>query len=554
MNCNSSRFNGYVILSTKINEYIKNALNQFPMGLLKKINQERFLFRSSNNTPIYLSIINDINDYQQDNVKISCAKSKDSLVSYATIDNNVIILETDFWGIQNHFYYIDSDTFIASNNIFIVKSILDKKITFDIESIYEYLFFGAPLNDKTWFSGINCLKPGQSISYSLNTEKLKISAPINFQEELMKPACSIIEASDYYYKNVKNVIRDKPVCLSLSAGSDSQSILAGLNYYKYNVRCVTWGEDNYLEKDRVKLLIENLSLASSFIPISKFRIDHQEYFLRGSFVTNGFMNPLRTHYYEIYQKDIKCNNYFEGILGSEFVKGEISIPTMTSTLMKEVISDKKTVEQVIEKYYAELTTEFKSKFVQYIQDVHSNYLIDINTRNGLNNYAIYAFQFIPSKIFSGLILLIKDNRKVYYPYLNQKILNSVFWNGYGIVNTNSISNKFNHRLKSIVPESIIVQKYNKNIFVNVLDRGISFKDALNNEIILKAKKMKSKIKARISYDESKFGGQIDNLEIKRKLIVNAANISNPILPLNKRSDNINISKALITYECLDKCK
>lgn len=553
MNKEQLKNEDYVFInSTKI-ELIEKAKKIFPTGEVVANDRKRCCFISCNKKPVYFSALNDIKDFQLENINKKPEPHHETLVSFADITENGFVAATDFWGIQSHYFYYTSDTFIVSSNVFLIRSIVEEQVEFDREALYEYLFFGAPLNEKTWFCGIRCLLPGQRLEYLIKTGKLQLSNPTDFYHEFMKPALPLLDAAEKYFKNVKKAVNEEPVYLALSAGSDSRSILAALRHFGFNLHCVSWGKENYLEKDQVKKLANIINVPLEFFPLVDFETKYEDFLLAGTKKTNGLMNPFRTHYVEYYSKLSGSGNYFEGILGSEFVKGEISCPTMTSLLMKEVISDRETVSQVIDKYYKELCADFKSQFKRYIQDKYSSLLIDINAKTGRDTYANYAFQFIPAKIFSGLILLVKDKMNAYFPYLDPSLLNGIFQGGFGIKNYTSMATNFPSTLKSILPESLLVQKYDKKLFSLKLDRGISFRDSLRNPLFLKCIQLLTKIRNRLSSNSSKFGGQIDNSLIKKIILINMKNIQSPILPVDNSLDNINIAKAIIMYDCLSKC-
>jgi len=546
--------NNYLFLITKKKDIIDRAKEKFNAGNFGLYSDSSFCFKSNVSPLLYFSSLNDVKDYSLERLPSHLAQSSVTLISYAKVDEDCFSAATDFWGIQNHFYYQSDDTFGISNNVFLLKSVISEASSFSKESLFDYLFFSAPLGARTWYSGIHCLFPGQRLQYRIASHELMLSNHSEFDSAFSMPSKSIVESAAEFYEKVKKAVDGELTYLSLSSGSDSRLILAALRHFGFNFRCTCFGTEHYAEKEQITDLAEKFHIPLDFLPFSEYETKFEHYFLEGMKRSNGFLNPLRTHYVEYYSKLPQQGNYFEGILGSEFVKGEISCPTMTSWPMKEIIADGQIVKDVIEKYYGGLDEKFKTQFKQYVQDTYSDLLVDINTKRGLKSYAGYLFDFIPSKVFSGLILLVKDKLKAYYPYLHPSILAAVFQQNYGIKAYASIAKKHPLPSKTIFPQALIVKEFDKELFTSKLDRGVSFRDSLFNQLAAELMRLKSRILWKFFGDHSKFAGQIDNSNIERKIMARAREIVDPIVISKPNHNNFHIAKAIVTYNCLKRCE
>ena len=197
--------------------------------------------------PYHLSVINNQGDFSIDQIVKDLREEKsgslhyDSLVSLSIMDGPYFFAKTDFWGIQQHYWFKDENTFVCSNNIFIIAKLLCLKIS--ESALFEYFFFLAPLNEHTWFEKIKVLQPNQALAYNLIDNLLRLTPEFNLHDELIEKnqPNNVIDIVSRFYINAAVRLSDKKSLICLSSGSDSRTALSGLIKHNLLDKAVCFG-------------------------------------------------------------------------------------------------------------------------------------------------------------------------------------------------------------------------------------------------------------------------------------------------------------------------
>ena len=218
-----------------------------------------FFARRRQDFPHYLSVINDQADYSiREGIQRvfegqSCLRETDSLVSFAHVDRGKFAAKTDLWGIQNHYYYSNGHTFVCSNNCFLLAKLVDAR--FAEESLFDYLFFLSPLGDRSLFDGVRLLRPDQAISYDIASRSYSVTKETDLYDEMTaEPSEDLVGAMSGVFGRASVVLRGARTLMSLSAGSDSRTILSGLLGSGMDVGIVSFGGERFLETRLVHAL------------------------------------------------------------------------------------------------------------------------------------------------------------------------------------------------------------------------------------------------------------------------------------------------------------
>ena len=438
--------------------------------------------KNTNSDLIFFQSINDLGDYNLSNISTEMLNGKflsinwESLISLSNINADVFSCITDYWGILNHYWFKSENTFICSNNIFLVSALIKPKL--DKEALYEYLFFNAPRKNKTWFENVNCLLPGQQLIYDKKNCSIKLSSGTDFSNLFTSnnKANPVKEIKTFFQSIQAREKRISQNKIALSAGSDSRTILACLRYFNMNPYAISFGRKDMVETQKVENLTHNLNIPWQLVSLEGFEKNFDNLFRKGTFITNGYLNPLRTHYVVLYDHLNENDALFEGILGSEFVKGEEAIGSMISLPHLDVITENSTIRISIEKYYSSLPNNFKNAMIEYISSQYQYELLDVNSSEGFESYQQFMLEFIPSRIFGGLISLLLENRVFpYYAFLSPSILKAIFNKGFGISSSASPRKDFVGPTKSLMAEALIVKALDSKIYNSLLDRNVRFK-------------------------------------------------------------------------------
>jgi hypothetical protein len=510
---------------------------------------------------ISFSIFNDLGDYD---VSVISSKLKsgnfiehddsESLISLSTIGEEYFACISDFWGIMTHYWYDSGNSFICSNNIFFVSALTQEKIS--RTSLYEYLFFLAPLDSATWYENIKSLLPGQQLIFNLADHTVKLSEPTDFTE-LFKPVDNdIIEAIRNFMAKAKSRIASGATnYIALSSGSDSRTVLACLRYFDMNPHALSFGQHHLRETKRIEQLVNKLNIPWNLVDIDGFEKEFDQLSMKGTLISNGFLNPLRSHYIKFYESVDEGNTVFEGFFGSKFVKGEIPRTSHISKSHEMVIVEGASVNEAIETCYPDLSVEFKDSMSQYLTAKYELLLKDINSDEGYRDYLPFLFKITGSKLFSGhFALMLANGIAPYYPFLCRNFLRSLFSRGGGVASSIDLRRDFVGPIKCIQKEAEIVRFMDKQIYKTVLDRQFSFMDSLLPSFFATIKRKYNVLINKIKTSRVLKTGQIDNIKIE-KIIEDLSNSSDmKVFPLSSNTHVTNplLTKAMVNISYIEK--
>jgi hypothetical protein len=503
--------------------------------------------------------VNDLNDYSHDTIQNNLIKHKEmkeirSILSVAYCRNGNFICQSDIWGAFPFFWTKSKDHFIVSDNLFLVAHLVNSSVS--ESGFYETLFFSKPKNSNTFYSNISATLPGQSIVLNYFNDEVFISDPIDIFKLLNVPS------SESYVEKYNDIVKAfsglNNLHISLSAGSDSTTLLAALLFNNIKPSCHSWGDKQYLELKLIKGNIKRLGLNWSVTSFENMFDNYREMNKRNTFITNGNNHTMHhAHYYSF------CPNIylFEGYLGSEFVKGELS-DGMYTTVMKDILTGEKTTEVAIQYHFSELNKNELHRFTEYIMDNYGNDLSNANTENGLNGFKAHLFTFLPSKVFSPLLHhALNNNIKLYWPNFDIEFLRSVYSAGYGLMNMASIRTDYSEQ-KSLQPLLELNKAFKSPLMKTPLDRNVAFKDVDKPEFQYKIYKRLNQIKKRlVTYKRNLIFDQVDYRRNKEHLSVYLNDSKNDwiLQRLSKPVSEINstdVQRAIIQYamiQDIDNC-
>lgn len=512
----------YCFVATKSDSIInKLSKTNVPVIYQKASRHTQYYFLSSRNIsdPFFLSVINDQDDFSVESFQQQLSRGQfihntsDSLVSISYAGDSFFGCATDFWGILTHYWTKDKDTFICSNNIFFVAYLCENGISQEV--LFEYLFFLTPLKEKTWFSDIKRLRPSQSLIYDYKNHAISISRPLDLANEMLNKdsKCERLEeAIDHFFCGAARCMNDRLAALCFSAGTDSSTVLACLRNYNIPLKTFSFGSSNYVETQEIIRLTNRINVPSQLIDISDLSNQWHETFYKTTFLSNGLVNPYRTHYFNLYNAIPPDYVIFEGTLGSQYIKGDMPVNSVISEYHLKVIKEGASIEHVIDTYFSCVDDDFRKNMREYIVDCYAKDLLNIKTDQGFRNFQSYAFEYMPSRVFSGLFLIALENHSMYLPFLSKNILNSVYKKKAGFATQSSIGDD-HLGLSKLKTEASIVRFADKELYKSVLSGGCSFKEVLEfPEIFCKAiRKFRFEVK-KWKY-KNYFRGQIDNTKI-----------------------------------------
>jgi len=469
--------------------------------------------------PLVLRSLNEQGDYSAEELT-ACIDYRefpvhngDSLVSLAYSGSSRFGCMTDFWGIMNHFWSCDEDAFICSNDLFLVEHLKGGGGGISEESLFEYLFFLAPLEDCTWFEGIRTLLPDQKLLYDWGKHSVRLSPRRSLAEALFHDPGEVEplhQSVSSFFTRTRTALGNRTAALALSPGSDSRTVLAGLRRFGWRIAGHTFGRPDGVETMLTRDFAEKYGVPWELTDIADVSDGWEDAFARGTAVTNGLMNPLRVHYAPLYDSIPEDRVIFEGICGSEFVKAEVCIGAMVSHHCARVIKEGVSSALVIDEAFGELDQDFRRRMKSYVVERHGRWLTNVNTEQGLRDYLEHTLGLVPSRVFAGLIPLATRNHAACYPFMSPRVLKSIFALGFGVANSVSLRRNFRGSVDSIRIEAEIVRKTDDELYRSVLDRGISFQEALELPPLLARVIMRLRVEAKTLRYRGAMWGQINN--------------------------------------------
>ena len=481
-----------------------------------------FLTNSDDEHPHFLVVINDLADHNpaQEVDHLLAGKPgpppSDSLCSFAHLKGARFLAKTDFWGVHHHYFYHDNHTFICSSNLFLIAGLIDAKLSND--SLFEYLFFLAPLNEHSWFENIRLLKPDQHLLYNSDTDEFKLSPVTDINQALTgNPSPQpIAEATSAFFKGAANGLAGRRALISLSSGTDSRTVLAGMLQNDILERVVSFGRDDLLETQAINRFADKYCFASTQYDYQQLLCNWEENYMRGMIVTQGLLNPTRVHYANYY-KTLEGVALFEGIIGSQFVKGEIAIGGTTTEFQASLLQGKADLPTVIENGFGCLPVETRSRMIEYIADVYGNLVKPVYSESGREEYARFLFNFVPSRIFSPVIQLATEEMKGYFPFLSRRLLQAVFKH-HGIVHYSTLDGRFPGTISCLKPECEMVRSSDRRVYTSLLDRMVSFREVeqLPTPLLRQIRRLRL-LRNRFLYHRMR-SGQVNHHQLRQPLV------------------------------------
>lgn len=460
-------------------------------------------------------------------IKNGCAGSKTEheIYSLAWLNGHHFYCNSDYMGIFTHYYYEDNNTFIASDNLLLIANLIDAQ--FSENGIFDAVLFKKPFGSNTWYQNIYCLTAGNILSFDMNSTKIDKIGSTDFNDLLDGSRSDYIDSFSEIFNKIK-ISENMSTCLSLSAGSDSRSVLAGLLNAKKKFKAYSWGGANYLETYKIRKIVQEFDLEWDLVDFAKLMNDYARYHYQSIYHSSG-LSPAIHHFF--YRANLPRNSYlFEGYGGSEFVKGEHS-DGMYSDIFKAVIKENLSIKDSIARHFPGANASTLSNLTEYLSENYSQYFESINTDSGKKKFQLYLLNFLPAKIFSGIF----KPSEIYglnliEPFFSPKILSSLFGNDLGIKENLSLRNDFAGVIKSIKPEALIIKKMNPVLYKSLLDRNVRYSEWNYPSLLIKTIRKVRQQFDKIILINHRIGSQVDyaGFEGHRKMISNRDPLSDLI--------------------------
>ena len=224
-------------MATKNERYtivFNGEVYNFP-EIRKKLESRGIAFKTNSDTEVVL--------YSFQEFGKDCFAMFNGMFALAIFDleNNEIVLARDQFGIKPLYYFMTNEVFVFGSEM---KTILAHplcKTDINLQGLSEYMWYGNPLGNNTFYGNISELGAGELMVLNKNSFHIESY----FKIEMVKPKLitegnAIKEIQVLLNESVKrHLISDVPVGVFLSGGIDSSAITAIASKY-YNGRLKTF--------------------------------------------------------------------------------------------------------------------------------------------------------------------------------------------------------------------------------------------------------------------------------------------------------------------------
>ena len=269
-----------------------------------------------------------------------------------------------------------------------------------------------------------------------------------------------------------------------------------------------------MKLSKINNLLKEFNFAHSKIDFGDLAQNYDDYTERAFFNTSGLLTAVHQYYY--YSKLPLGVSLFEGYLGSEFVKGELS-DGMYTDCYYDIVKNNSSVKDSINKHFIQLDIKTRDRFSNYINEMYGNTFKNVDSEAGKVEFQKYLVEFIPSKVFGGIINHgLSLGIKYYLPYFSPIFLKNLFKAGYGIKNNISVRSDHPGGIKIIEAHAKIVEKLNKKLYNTLLDRNVKYSEYNYPDFLSKSLRSTRNTIDRIRIKKYKVTAQVDYQNIKQK--------------------------------------
>ncbi|NEV92728.1 asparagine synthase (glutamine-hydrolyzing) [Psychroflexus sp. YR1-1] len=253
------------------------------LEIKEKLSKIGYVFNSTTDTEVILKAFQEYGT--------ACFTMLNGMFALAIYDNkdDLLYLCRDRFGIKPLYFYKDKDKLLFSSEIKAIKAYENLNLSLNYQALSEYLWFGNPLGNLTFYEQIEEVNSGTYIIIGINTFVEKKYFDINSIKENDLTENQIINrVSSLLEESVKSqLISDVPVGVFLSGGIDSSAITAfASKHYKGKLKTYSIGFD--YDKG-----INELPLAKKIA--EKFETEHHEIQISGNDLISVIESLVESH-------------------------------------------------------------------------------------------------------------------------------------------------------------------------------------------------------------------------------------------------------------------
>ena len=249
----------------------------------QKLERIGYCFKSLSDTEVLLKAFQEYN--------VSCFDMFNGMFAMAIFDieQKHIYLARDRFGIKPLYYFSNENVFLFGSEIKAIKSYPDVALTMNFQALTEYLWFGNPLGENTFYQEIKEVSAGSFMKISPEgIERFSYFDINNIPQSALSEKETIEKIKVLLEESIqRHLVSDVPVGVFLSGGIDSSAITAyASKHYKGKLKTYSVGFD--YDKG-----VNELPLAKKIA--QKYGTEHHEVNISGAEIISTIEKLVEAH-------------------------------------------------------------------------------------------------------------------------------------------------------------------------------------------------------------------------------------------------------------------
>lgn len=407
-------------------------------------------------------------------------------------NNKRLSIVSDMISQQPIYYFITNNTFIYSTAISTFCK-LENIPEFNVNWLYEFLFFNHPIGQTTFFKNIFRMPPATILEYDLSTHKfsmIEYTVPFTRLNNLVKGkkafelALSVFNerVPKYFEKNTENAV-------SLTGGLDSRTILSMAPKEAINsLKTYTYGVPICHDLMVASKVSSILKLPHIEIYFDKDFLDRlPDLIYETVYLSNGLERVSRStlpYVYKMLTNEGKCFPIIiTGVSGDHLFRDHImgtgNVPAMISSDMMQIFhkGEVRISKNFFKTAYGDNFKYFEQHIYKAVQKLQSKYG-KLNTPESYLSFLIYE---TTPKHFAGEAAIANNFSKFRTPYWDADIIRLSYEIEYGTLGFSESLNK-KDKYRECALQAFLIQ--NNISFSKIPYNGISLRSFSKNNKFL----------------------------------------------------------------------
>ncbi|HEX7320790.1 MAG TPA: asparagine synthase-related protein [bacterium] len=393
-----------------------------------------------------------------------------------------IILNSRF-GISPCYFSWQDKKLLFSNNLAMIAKFTGNDQDIDTLALAEYAIFGYPLGDLTFFKKIKRLPPAARLQVS--EDSFTSGIYWNCASMLHQPLYSHAEAGEIggkLFKDTVNACAAEPgkICLSLTGGFDSRTILAVLDKDPQDLLCYSFGIDQSLNvKIPRQMCAEN---GLQFLPVY-LEHDYERAFGdcagQAVFFSDCLSSIERANYPYAFRKLRPFSGVvISGIFGSELLRTfqNVALGYMVNdnyVLINFARDKKEAINAVIDRARAGSyfhADNFKNRD-ELVEHIHQTCLADYPTQDDQERFYLFMLKEGMRKYFGAEVHMERIYAENRFPFLDDEFVEFIFKSPFAGVYTDPLKPSIRQRFESQHFYARLIKRYRPQLLKFTTDHG-----------------------------------------------------------------------------------